>query len=410
MQELVKSLAQKTDSKIVLIVLDGLGDLPAEGEGGGKTPLEAARTPNLDRLAKEAALGLMDPIARGITPGSGPGHLGLFGYDPLQYEVGRGVLEALGIGLDLEPEDVAARGNFATVDENGVLTDRRAGRLPTDENKRICAKLQRQIKKIEDVAIQIEPVMDHRFAVIFRGPGLGGAVADTDPQKTGLPPLPVTALAQDRGSRKTARIAERFVFQAMAALKDEVKANAVLLRGFGKLPQIPKMQDLYKLTPAVIAGYPMYRGLARLIGMEILPLELGNESLEEKLRLLRENWGRFDFFFVHIKRTDSAGEDGDFARKAKLIEEFDAHLPKVLELKPDVLAITADHSTPVPLKSHSWHPVPLLLHSRYIWPGGNRDQRFTERDCRSGGLGRFQAIELMPELLAHALKLQKFGA
>lgn len=405
MQEVIRSLVQKTDSKIVLVVLDGLGDLPVEG----RTPLEAARTPNLDGLAKNSALGLMDPIGRGITPGSGPGHLGLFGYDPLQYEVGRGVLEALGIGLDLDPEDVAVRGNFATVDENGVLTDRRAGRLPTDENKRICAKLQRQIRKIEDVSVQIEPVMDHRFALVLRGPGLGGDVADTDPQRTGLKPLPVTAVAQDRGSRKTARIAERFVFQAMAVLKDEVKANAVLLRGFGKLPKIPKMQELYKLTPAVLAGYPMYRGLARLIGMEILPLALGDERLEEKVRLLREHWGRFDFFFIHIKRTDSAGEDGNFARKVELIEEFDTHLPEILDLGPDVLAITADHSTPVPLKAHSWHPVPLLLHSPYTWPGGS-DQRFTERDCRRGGLGRFRAVELMPELLAHALKLQKFGA
>ncbi|MCR4404094.1 MAG: 2,3-bisphosphoglycerate-independent phosphoglycerate mutase [Candidatus Acetothermia bacterium] len=405
MEEIIRAIAQKTDSKIVLVVLDGLGDLPVEG----KTPLEAARTPTLDELAGNSALGLLDPIARGITPGSGPGHLGLFGYDPLQYEVGRGVLEALGIGLDLEPEDVAVRGNFATVDENGVLTDRRAGRLPTDENKRICAKLQRQIRKIEDVSVQIEPVMDHRFALVLRGPGLGSGVADTDPQKTGLKPLPVTAVAQDRGSRKTARIAERFVFQAMAVLKDEVKANAVLLRGFGKLPKIPKLQELYKLTPAVIAGYPMYRGLARLIGMEILPLELGDERLEEKMRLLREHWERFDFFFIHIKRTDSAGEDGNFSRKVELIEEFDAHLPEILALEPDVLAITADHSTPVPLRSHSWHPVPLLLHSRYIWPGGS-DQRFTERACRRGGLGRFRAVELMPELLAHALKLQKFGA
>lgn len=402
MQEIIRALAQKTDSKVVLIVLDGLGDLPVEG----RTPLEAAKTPNLDKLAQGSALGLMDPIARGITPGSGPGHLGLFGYEPLQYEIGRGVLEGLGIGLDLEPEDVAVRGNFATVDEKGVLTDRRAGRIPTDENKRICAKLQRQIKRIEDVSVQIEPVMDHRFALLLRGPGLGSGVADTDPQKTGVKPLPVTA--QDRGSRKTARIAERFVTQATAILKDEVKANAVLLRGFGKLPKIPKMQELYKLTPAVIAGYPMYRGLARLIGMEILPLELGDERLEEKTRLLREHWERFDFFFIHVKRTDSTGEDGNFSRKVELIEEFDAHLPPILELRPDVLAITADHSTPVPLKSHSWHPVPLLLHSRYVRPREGR--RFTESDCYKGGLGRFRAVELMPELLAHGLKLQKFGA
>ena len=404
MQEAIRSLARKTDSKILLVVIDGVGDLPVEG----KTPLEAARTPNLDGLARESALGLMDPIARGISPGSGPGHLALFGYDPLEYEVGRGVLEALGIGLELEPEDVAARGNFATVDEQGLLTDRRAGRIPTELNRKLCEKLGQQIKKIEDVGVQIEPVMDHRFALIFRGEGLGEEVADTDPQQTGLKPKPAEPLAQSEAAAKTARIANEFVARAMEILKDEHPANAVLLRGFGKLPEIPKMQELYKLTPAVIAGYPMYRGVARLVGMQILPLELGDERLEEKLRLLRDNWEGYDFFFLHIKRTDSAGEDGNFSRKVELIEEFDAHLPRILELNPDVLAITADHSTPVPLRSHSWHPVPLLLRSRYVLPDEGR--RFTERECLRGSLGRFCAVELMPQLLAHALKLKRFGA
>lgn len=403
-QLLIQPLARKTGSKIVLIVLDGVGDLPVEG----KTPLEAAKTLNLDRLAQESALGLMDPVARGITPGSGPGHLALFGYDPLQYEVGRGVLEALGIGLDLNPEDVAARGNFASVDENGLLTDRRAGRIPTELNKRLCEKLRRSIKGIEDVELQIEPVMDYRFALILCGPELGGEVADTDPQQTEMKPKPAVPLIQDEAAEKTARIANQFVTQAMEILKDERPANAVLLRGFGKLPKIAKMQAVYKLAPAVIAGYPMYRGAARLVGMEILPLELGDERLGEKLRLLKDNWAEFDFFFLHIKKTDSAGEDGDFTKKAELIEEFDAQLPRILEQKPDVLAITADHSTPVLLRSHSWHPVPLLLRSRYIRP--DEGKRFTEHECLKGSLGRFRAVELLPQLLAHALKLTKFGA
>ena len=404
MQEVVRSLARKTDSKILLLVIDGVSDLPVEGQ----TPLEAARTPNLDGLARESALGLMDPIARGITPGSGPGHLGLFGYDPLEYEVGRGVLEALGIGLELGPDEVAARGNFATVDERGLLTDRRAGRIPTELNRKLCAKLGRQIGMIEDVELRIEPVMDHRFALVLRGEGLGEGVADTDPQQLGVEPKRAVALVRSEAAEKTARIVNEFITKAREILKDEHPANAVLLRGFGKLPRIPRMQDLYKLTPAVIAGYPMYRGVARLVGMEILPLELGNERLEDKLRLLRDNWERYDFFFLHIKRTDSAGEDGDFSKKVELIEEFDAHLPRVLELQPDVLAITADHSTPVPLRSHSWHPVPLLLRSRYIRP--DEGERFTERECLRGSLGRFRAVELLPQLLAHALKLQRFGA
>jgi len=404
MHELIRSLSQRTRTKILLVVLDGVGDLPLEG----KTPLEAAKTPHLDELAKESALGLMDPVARGITPGSGPGHLALFGYDPLEYEIGRGVIEALGIGMELGPEDVAARGNFATADEQGLLTDRRAGRIPTELNGRLCEKLRRQIRKIEGVEIQIEPVMDYRFALVLRGEGLSGEVADTDPQQTGLPPKPAVPLAEHEAAAKTARIVNEFVGQATEILKDEHPANAVLLRGFGKLPQIPNMQEIYKLTPAVIAGYPMYRGVAHLVGMEILPLGLGDERLEEKLKLLRDRWEEFDFFFLHIKKTDSAGEDGDFTEKVTLIEEFDSKLPQILSLRPDVLAITSDHSTPVPLRSHSWHPVPLLLNSLYV--RADEGRRLTERECLKGNLGRFRAIELMPQLLAHALKLQKFGA
>jgi 2,3-bisphosphoglycerate-independent phosphoglycerate mutase len=404
MHGLISSLAQETGSKIALIVIDGVGDLPV----GGKTPLEAAKTPNLDRLVSESALGLMDPVARGITPGSGPGHLALFGYDPIRYEVGRGVLSALGIGLQLRPDDVAARGNFATLDERGVIRDRRAGRIPTVLNSELCQKLRQQIKGIEGVETLIEPVMDYRFSLVLRGLGLGGAVADTDPQETGVEPKPASPLVQDEAAARTAQIAGQFTTLAGEILKNEEKANAVLLRGFGKLPQIPKMQDIYKLTPAVIAGYPMYRGVARLVGMDIPPLELGEERLEEKLRLLAEYWEKFDFFFLHVKKTDSAGEDGNFTEKARLIEEFDAHLTQILEQKPDVLAIAADHSTPVPLKSHSWHPVPLLLSSGYIRP--DEGERFTERECLKGSLGRFRSVELMPQLLAHARKLRKFGA
>jgi len=326
----------------------------------------------------------------------------------LEYEIGRGVLEALGIGLELGPEDVAARGNFATVDEKGVLTDRRAGRLPTELNRKLCEKLQRQIPEVEGVKFQIETVMEHRFALILRGPGLSGEVADTDPQQTGLPPKPAVPLTEHEAAAKTARIVNEFVGRAMEILKDEQPANALLLRGFGKPPQIPKMQELYKLNPAVIAGYPMYRGVARLVGMEILPLKLGDERLEEKLQLLHDHWESYDFFFLHIKKTDSAGEDGDFAKKVALIEEFDSKLPQILSLQPDVLAITADHSTPVPLRSHSWHPVPLLLSSRYV--RADEGGRWTERECLKGSLGRFRATELMPQLLAHALKLKKFGA
>ncbi|VCU53774.1 hypothetical protein TTHN1_01560 [Thermus thermophilus] len=400
----LKELAQKTPSKILLIVLDGVGGLPLEP--GGPTELEAAKTPNLDRLAEESALGLLTPVYPGLAPGSGPGHLALFGYDPFRYVVGRGALSALGLGADFREGDVALRGNFATLDPEGKVVDRRAGRPPTEENQRVIAKLKEAIPRIEDVEVHFYTESEHRFLVILRGEGLEDKVTDTDPQKTGLPPLKAKAL--DEASEKTARIVNLLSERIREVLKDEPRMNGALFRGASKKPSFPRMQEVYKLTPAAIASYPMYKGLASLVGMEVLPVEGEGDALEGKLKALKENWGRYDFFYFHVKKTDAMGEDGNFRGKVEKVELFDALLPEILALGPDVLAITGDHSTPALLKAHSWHPVPLLLKAPYL--RADEARRFTEREAQRGSLGHLRGVELMPLLLAHAGKLLKYGA
>ena len=351
-QALVRELKIKTDSKIVLLVADGLGGLPVEP--GGPTELEAAKTPNLDALAKAGVLGSMNPIAPGITPGSGPGHLGLFGYEPVKYLIGRGALEATGVGFKLGPKDVAIRCNFCTLDAAGNISDRRAGRIASEESAPLAIKL-REVK-IPGMEIFVEPVKEHRFCVIFRGEGLGGHVADTDPQKTGVPPL--DPVAHDAASQKTAEIAKQFYTQAIKLLAGQPKANGLTMRGFSAAPHVPSYEEVYGLKAAAIAVYPMYKGLAQLVGMEIVGKP---NTLAEEIDVLEKEWKNYDFFFVHFKYTDSRGEDGNFPEKVKMIEQFDAIIPRVTALKPDVLIVTGDHSTPAALASHSWHPVPVLL-------------------------------------------------
>jgi 2,3-bisphosphoglycerate-independent phosphoglycerate mutase len=398
--ELFPDLAQKTDSKIVLVVCDGLGGLPHPETG--KTELETARTPNLDALARRSNLGYAELVGLGITPGSGPGHLAMFGYDPIRYQVGRGALSAVGVEFPIEPDDVAARMNFCTLDEQGVLVDRRAGRISTDLCIRLTQKLQEQVR-LQGVELFVRPEMDYRGVVIFRGRGLSDKVSDSDPQAVGVPPLEIKALNPEAVS--TAELANAFATRAREVLADEAPANGVLLRGFAKPPKLPSVADLYKLNAAAIAVYPMYRGLAHLAGMELLRT---GKTMQDELDTLRENWDRYEFFFVHFKYTDSAGEDGDFDRKVKVIEEVDQLIPSILQLGPDVLAITGDHSTPAVLKGHSWHPVPFLLYSKWCLP--DEADRFTERAARKGSLGHFHASEAMGLMLANALKLLKYGA
>jgi len=396
--ELVKSLLEPNDTKIVLLVADGLGGLPTEP--GGRTELETANTPNLDQAAREGVCGLSIPVLPGIAPGSGPGHLALFGYDPLEYQIGRGILEALGIGFAVGPQDVAVRGNFCTVDAQGRITDRRAGRPSTERCVALVSKL-RQVR-IPGVEIFVEPVREHRFVLVFRGEGLGDEVSDTDPQQEGVPPL--VAVGRP-GSERTAEIANQFVARAAELLRDEAPTNMITLRGFSRYPQIATMQEVYGLKPLALAVYPMYKGLARLVGMDVVD---GLKNLDEQLAALEQAWPRYDFFFLHYKYTDSTGEDGNFAAKVKAIETLDAAVPRIRALKPDVFIVTGDHSTPSKLRSHSWHPVPTLLVADTCRP--DQVNAFGESACQYGGLGMFPAKYLMMLALAHARRLGKFGA
>lgn len=401
LHEVIREHKESNGSKIVLLVADGLGGLPITP--GGPTELEAASTPHLDRIATEGTVGLSIPVAPGITPGSGPGHLGLFGFDPLDYVIGRGVLEALGIDVEVGPRDVAIRGNFCTVDAAGNITDRRAGRIPTETCAQLVEKL-KQAVKVPGVETLIKAVQDYRFVVRFTGDGLGDQVNDTDPGNTGVPAL--DPVATDPGSARTAVVAKEFLRQAKEVLKDERPANFMTLRGFANFPKIETMESLYGLRSAAIAVYPMYRGLARLVGMTIAD---AGHDLNGQINALQKHWEQFDFFFVHFKYTDSTGEDGNFEGKVKRIEELDAVMPSILDLKPDVLIVTGDHSTPSKMRSHSFHPVPLL-----IWaPATGRPDlvtRFGERPCAQGGLGQILAKHIMPLAMAHAKRLSKFGA
>ncbi len=397
-EELARELSQTTDSKIVLLVMDGVGGLPVDG----KTELEAARTPNLDALAASGVCGLADPVLMGITPGSGPAHLALFGYDPLRYRLGRGILEALGSGVEVGRNDLVARGNFATL-KNGLVVDRRAGRIPTEENARICELLNSGLPRREAVDVRVFPGKEHRFVARFTTEGLSDDLTDADPQKENRPPVRTMAVVPE--AEIAAAIVNRFLEDATDVLKDEPQANAALLRGFSKFPSIPTMPELFKLRPAAVANYPMYKGLARLLGMEVMDVGGGAADLFDALE---KNFAAHDFFYVHFKRTDSAGEDGNYAAKVAAIEEIDAYIPRVLSLKPDVFVVTADHSTPSVLKGHSWHPNPFLLVSPTA--GADDVRVFTEKACAGGLLGRFRSLSAMPLMLAHALKLKKYGA
>ncbi|MGB9603277.1 MAG: 2,3-bisphosphoglycerate-independent phosphoglycerate mutase [Verrucomicrobiia bacterium] len=403
---LYSKLLVKTGAKMALIVLDGVGDI-ATKENGEMTPLEAARTPNLDAfVAQGCAQGRMIPVAPGITPGSGPGHLALFGYDPLEYEVGRGVIEALGLGLELKAGDVCARANFCTVDKNGIITDRRAGRIPTNVCEELCAILSSKIKKIDDVEVIIKAGKEHRFVVIFRGPGLEGPLTDSDPNREGLPIATVKPTnPKSAKQKKVAKVIAEFYKKALPLLAEKSPANAFLLRGIAHQPEIPLFQDRYGMRAAAIAVYPMYKGLAQLVGMTKIE---GPQTIAEQFERYLAEYDNYDFFFIHFKYTDKYGEDGNFEAKKKAIEDFDAALPIFLKKKPDVVAITGDHSTPAAVKGHSWHPQPVLLHSKYS--GSDKLQRFTETGANQGSLGIFEAKYLIRLMMANAKMFDKFGA
>jgi len=400
--DVLGKLSRAGDSKILLVVLDGLG-----GTCGGErnvTELEEAKTPHLDAIAVHSSLGLLEMVAPGITPGSGPGHLSLFGYDPLKYFIGRGVLSAAGVGLEMKAGDIAARINFCTVDSKGVVTDRRAGRIPTETCVSLCEKLNRELK-VPGTTVVVKPEREHRAAVLFRGEGLDQRIGDTDPQREGLAPLPAKAASPE--AEKAAGIVREFITQAGRILASDKPANMVLLRGFDSPPHLPQFPDVFKLKAACVAVYPMYRGISRLVGMDVAEFE--GERIEDEVKCIESIWKNHDFIYLHVKKTDSYGEDGNRAGKVHVIEEFDALLPRLLALKPSVLAVTGDHSTPAALKAHSWHPSPVLLYAEGLCrPDGHK--RFTESNCSRGCLGHLSATSLMPLMLAHALRLDKYGA
>jgi 2,3-bisphosphoglycerate-independent phosphoglycerate mutase len=397
--DLIRTLAVPGPSKLVLLSADGLGGFPHPDTG--LSELETARVPHLDALARRGSCGLLRHVAPGITPGSGPGHLGLFGYEPLRHPVGRGVLEALGIDFDLRPGDLAARGNFCTVDAAGRITDRRAGRIPTER----CVELVERLRSIRlpGVDLLVEPVKEHRFVLVLRGEGLTGPLSETDPQTTGVPPLPVRA--ESPAAERTAGLANAFVGEAARRLAGAGPANMVLLRGFDRRPALPRFPEVFGVRALAIAAYPMYRGLARLVGMDVV--ETG-PTFADEVQTLRARWEAYDFFFVHYKDTDKAGEDGDFAGKVAALERLDAALPAIEALGPDVLVVTGDHATPAVLRAHSWHPVPVVLAGRYAL--ADAVERFSERACAAGSLGTLPAHDLMPLVAAHGLRLAKYGA
>jgi 2,3-bisphosphoglycerate-independent phosphoglycerate mutase len=402
---LYSELTLKTEAKLALVVMDGLGDVATQDHGYA-TPLEAAATPNLDKLTQDSAQGRLIPVAPGITPGSGPGHLALFGYDPIEYQVGRGVIEALGLGVELRAGDVAARANFCTLDAKGIVTDRRAGRIETSVCEELCALLSKKIKKIGDGEVMIKPGKGHRFVVVFRGKGLEGPLTDADPHREGFAIPPVKPLnAKSLKAKKAAKLVVEFYKQALPLLAKKHPANGFLMRGIAHQPEIPTFEERYKLRAACIAVYPMYKGLAQLVGMKKIE---GPQTIAEQFRKYLELHDQYDYFFIHYKYTDMYGEDGNFEAKKKAIEEFDAALPILLEKAPDVLAITGDHSTPVGCKAHSWHPQPVLLNADCS--GSDKLDRFTETGANLGSLGIFEAKYLMRLMQANAKMFDKYGA
>ena len=396
--ELLHDCYVSNSSKIVLLVVDGLGGLPHPDTG--KSELETANLPNLDAMARESACGMTTPVLPGVAPGSGPGHLALFGYDPLKYIIGRGALEALGIDVELRPGDVAARGNFCTVDAEGKLVDRRAGRIPTEFSTPLCHRL--DTIEIPGVQVDVFPVQDYRFVLRLRGEGLSEAVTETDPQITGVPPMPVKPL--EPSAEKTATLVNEFVSQAATLLAEEERGNMVLLRGWAQLPSLPPMGDVYRLNPGAIAAYPMYRGLATVANMRIIPT---GHTFSDEVDTLQQEFENHDFFFIHYKPADAAGEDGDFDAKVKTLEDLDPLIPRIRELNPDVFMVAGDHSTPAIMAAHSWHPVPFMLNSKLT--RGEGVPAFSERDCNLGSIGSIPATNVMLLAMSHSGKLTKYG-
>ena len=405
--EILKELVEENNTKILLVVLDGVGDIPSIDN---KTPLEKAETPNLDKLAKESTLGMHIPVLPGITPGSGPGHLAIFGYDPIKYQIGRGILEVLGVGLEVQNSDICIRANYAKVEERDgklIVIDRRAGRLSTEENKILTQKISENIKEIDGVKIFIKTGMEYRSAIVLRFPHKVNEnmcnILETDSQKEGKEVISPEPLNEE--SKSVSEILKKFLNKVRGILKNE-KGNYLLLRGYSSPPKIPKFPEIYKLKALSIATYPMYKGLTKLVGMEVV--DVNGYSIKDEINTLKNFYKDYDFIYLHIKKTDSYGEDGNFDEKVKVIEEFDSYLPEILSLNFDTICVTGDHSTPTVMKSHSFHPVPILIHSPYVFKYFSN--RFNEKECLKGELGIIRGEDIISLLLAHSRRLKKFGA
>lgn len=399
-----EDLAWERGGKIIYLILDGLAGLPDPNKGG--TELQVANTPNLDRLAKASSCGLLEIVGPGITPGSGPGHLSLFGYNPLKYRLGRGVLSALGSDFDLKKNDIAARVNFATVDENGIITDRRAGRIETEYNQRLCQKIRDKVTLDFEGEFFFQTVSEHRAVFVLRGEGLGGNLPDTDPQTAGVAPKEPQAPAKDEASQKTVSLVSNLIDQVKQVLANEHPANMILMRGFERYEPFPSLKDRFKLNGLCVADYPMYRGVSRLIGMDVAPKPGGMKQRFEALASYYND--DHNFYFLHVKHSDSHGEDADFDSKVEVIEQVDRLIPIITDLQPDVFVVTADHSTPAIMGKHSWHPVPVMLYGKYARV--DRVETFDEYACEWGNLGTRPGVHLMGLALANADRLKKFGA
>ncbi len=403
--------------KILLLIADGLGDRPVK-ELGGKTPLEAAEKPNINRLAEEGMVGLIDPIKPGIIPGSDTSHLNYLGYDPYKYYTGRGPFEAMGTGLVLKGGDIAFRANFATVDESGIVLDRRAGRIR--EGTSDLAKSLNM--KIEDVEILFKEGTEHRGALVLRGNGISTEVSDNDPHSDNLEPKKIVATSEK--GEKTARILNEFYRRSLVILKDHeinkerrrkglMEANAILYRGGGQVPILPSFKERHSLTGGFVAAVALVSGICKLVGLkDYTPAGVTGSTdtnIKKKFSAAVEGLREVDFMLVNVKGTDIAGHDGKGVAKKEFIERIDSAMTDtIMKIKDDILiCFTGDHSTPASVREHTSDPVPILL--RY--PGCRRDGvgKFDEISSKDGYL-RLRGNDLIDVLLSSANKSDKYGA
>ena len=404
--------------KVVLVIIDGLGDRPIS-ELKDQTPLEAANTPNLDYFATNGITGIMNAIDVGIRPGSDTSHLAIFGYDPETHYTGRGIFEAAGIGMELKKGDIALRGNFATVTEDLIIVDRRAGRI---EN---VSKLADALNgmKIDGVRFFVKAGVMHRAGVVLRGSNLSHMVSDNDPHEVGVKVKQVKALDNTEEAKFTASVINKFLEEAHKILKEHevnkkrrkerlLEANYILLRGASKLTHFEPFEKKYKLKACCIAGAGLYKGIAKVLGMDVLQVKgatgTANTDINAKFIAAKKALAKYDFVFVHIKYADNYAEDGNVFGKLKFIEKIDDALIHLIGIKDTLIVITADHSTPCKLKAHSGDPVPIVMFGEGVRT--DKVKEFNERSCMQGGLGRIKGKDLMNEILNLIGKAKLYGA